>query len=143
MSLVHRLAMCPKQLALNIVFTRPRALIFGVKQCLVVLFQVCSVGDPRALQRGVLGSKMKLYLNICSRTARLWCLKFGIHVISPDFGRSSPFGAFPPGLTLGRRNLPTRGFSNVIFLRPYFCPNILSFTAVSTWRINCLQLKSV
>ena len=39
----------------------------------------------------------------------------GIHVISPDFGGSSRFGAFPPGLTLGRRNLPTRGFSNVIF----------------------------
>ena len=25
-----------------------------------------------------------------------------IHVISPDFGGSSRFGAFPPGLTLGR-----------------------------------------
>ena len=62
-----------------------------------------------------------------------------IHVISPDFGGSSRFGAFPHGLTLGRRNLPTRGFSNVIFLGPYFSPNILSFTAVSTWRINCLQ----
>ena len=62
-----------------------------------------------------------------------------IHVISPDFGGSSRFGAFPHGLTLGRRNLPTRVFSNVIFLGPYFSPNILSFTAVSTWRINCLQ----
>ena len=39
-----------------------------------------------------------------------------IHVISPDFGGSSRFGAFPPGLNLGRRNLPTRAFSNVIFL---------------------------
>ena len=58
--------------------------------------------------------------------------------ISPDFGGSSRFGAFSPGLTLGRRNLPTRGFSNVIFLGPYFCPNILSFTAGSTWRIICL-----
>ena len=66
-----------------------------------------------------------------------------IHVISPDFGGSSRFGAFPHGLTLGRRNLPTRDFSNVIFLGPYFSPNILSFTAVSAWRINCLQLKSV
>ena len=60
-------------------------------------------------------------------------------MISPDFGGSSRFGAFPHGLTFGRRNLQTRGFSNVIFLGPYFCPNILSFTAVSTWRINCLQ----
>ena len=62
-----------------------------------------------------------------------------IHVISHDFGGSSRFGAFPHGLPLGRRNLPTRHFSNVIFLGPYFSPNILSFTAVSTWRINCLQ----
>ena len=63
-------------------------------------------------------------------------------MISPDFGGSSRFGAFPHGLTLGRRNLPTRGFSNVIFLVPYFSPNILSFTAVSTWRINCLQRQN-
>ena len=62
-----------------------------------------------------------------------------IHVISPDFGGDSRFGDFSHGLTLGRRNLPTRGFFNVIFLGPYFSPNILSFTAVSTWRINCLQ----
>ena len=71
----------------------------------------------------------------------LHCLPSNIHVISPDFGGSSRLGAFPHGLTLGRRNLPTRGFSNVIFLGPYFSPNILSFTAVSTWRINCLQLQ--
>ena len=38
-----------------------------------------------------------------------------IHVISPDFGGSSWFGAFSPGLTLRRRNLLTRGFSNVVF----------------------------
>ena len=38
-----------------------------------------------------------------------------MHVISPDFGGSSRFGAFPPGLNLGRRNLTTRAFSNVIF----------------------------
>ena len=73
----------------------------------------------------------------------VWLQQTSIHVISPDFGGSSRFGAFPHGLTLGRRNLPTSGFSNVIFLGPYFCPNILSFTAVSTWRINSLQLKSV
>ena len=73
--------------------------------------------------------------------ARSWGMS--IHVISPDFGGSSRFGAFPHCLTLGKQNLPTTGFSNVIFLGPYFCPNILSFTAVSTWRINCLQLKSV
>ena len=74
---------------------------------------------------------LQIWTNIC------------VHVISPDFGGSSRFGAFPPGLTLGRRNLPTRGFSYVIFLRLYFCPNILSFTAVSTWRVNCLQLESI
>ena len=72
-----------------------------------------------------------------------WISKNIIHVISPNFGGSSGFGGFPHGLTLGRRNLPTRGFSNVIFLGPYFSPNILSFTALSAWRIICLQLKSV
>ena len=80
------------------------------------------------------------------KDAVLMCYLFDIimlpcHVISPDFGGSSLFGAFPHGLTLGRRNLPTRGFSNVFFLGPYFSPNILSFTAVSTLRKNCLQLK--
>ena len=48
-----------------------------------------------------------------------------IHVISPDFGGSSRFGAFPPGLTLGRRNLLTRGFfqchfSRIVFLSEHF-----------------------
>ena len=43
-----------------------------------------------------------------------------IHVISPDFGGSSRFGAFPPGLTLGRRNLPTRGFFQFHFSRTVF-----------------------
>ena len=42
-----------------------------------------------------------------------------IPVIFPDFGGSSQFGVFFPGLTLRRRNLPTRGFSDVVFLRPY------------------------
>ena len=38
-----------------------------------------------------------------------------IHVISPDFIGSSRFGAFSHGLTLGRRNLPTRGFPMFFF----------------------------
>ena len=41
--------------------TRPRALIFGMKHCLVDLYQVYSVGDAKvkmAVQRGFLGSKM-------------------------------------------------------------------------------------
>ena len=38
-----------------------------------------------------------------------------IHVITPDFGGSSRFGAFSPRLTLGRRNIPTRDFSDVVF----------------------------
>ena len=69
------------------------------------------------------------------------CSLHDIHVISPDFGGSSRFGAFLHGLTLGRRNLQTR-----VFAMSFFSDRIsehLSFTAVSTWRINCLQLKGV
>ena len=58
-------------------------------------------------------------------------------MISPDF---EPFSHRLP---LGRRNLPMTGFSNVIFLGLYFCSNGLSFTAVSTLRVNGLQPKSV
>ena len=51
---MHRLVMCCKQFALNVFSetTRPRALIFGMKHCLVDLCQVCSVGDPR-VQNGL------------------------------------------------------------------------------------------
>ena len=47
---------------------------------------------------------------------------YDIHVISPDFVGSSRFGAFSHGLTLGRRNLPTRGFPMllVFFLSEHF-----------------------
>ena len=44
----HLVIFC-KQFALNIFSetTRPRSFIFGIKHCLVDLYQVCSVGDPR------------------------------------------------------------------------------------------------
>ena len=45
--------MCHQQFALNNIFsetTRPRALIYDLKHCLVDLYQVCSVGGPRVLK---------------------------------------------------------------------------------------------
>ena len=38
-----------------------------------------------------------------------------IHVISPDFGGSSQFGAIPPDPAVGKGNLPTKDFSHNIF----------------------------
>ena len=123
----------------------------------IVIFMVCAIfsnsshlGIPnckkiqRIHTRNILAQRRinfnQWFLRYCH--FRVYAI-FSIHVISPDFSGSSRFGAFPPGLRLGRRNLPTRVFSNFIFLGPYFCPNILSFTAVSTSQIHCLQLKSV
>ena len=54
-----------QQFALNDIFsktTRPRALIFGMKYCLVDLYQVYSNGAPGAQNGsvvGVLGSQIK------------------------------------------------------------------------------------
>ena len=45
-------------------------------------------------------------------------LKERVHVISPDFCRSSRFGAFSPCPPPWRQKLPTRVFSNVIFFGP-------------------------
>ena len=103
--------------------------------CLIVLYE----GHPRSLANSIIIlSILELGNSNNTLTGEGKGEESCIHVISPDFSGSSRFGAFPPGLTLGRRNLPTRGFSNVIFLGPYFCPNILSFKAGSTWRIICL-----
>ena len=76
----HVLVMCHKQFALNIFSEtwRPRALIFVMKHCLVDLFQVCSVGDPRVQNgpaAGGLGFENEMCLKIFSRTAGLRCLK--------------------------------------------------------------------
>ena len=67
---------CPScvvnKFALNDIFsktTRPRALIFGMKHCLVVLYQVYSNGCPRVQNgpgAGGLGFETKKYLKIFS-----------------------------------------------------------------------------
>ena len=59
-----------------------RALIFGMKLCLIDLNQVFSNGSP-GVQNGSaargLGFENKIYLKIIfSRTARFRCLKFGV-----------------------------------------------------------------
>ena len=65
-----------------------------------------------------------------------------IHVISPDFGGSSRFGAFSPGPPSGDENSLWE-----VFPMSFFSDRIsvlhLSFTAVSTWRVNGLQLEIV
>ena len=70
---------------LKIFFSRTawlRCLKFGMKHCLVVLYQVCSNGGPRVQNgpgAGGLGFETKKYLKIFfSRTAWLRCLKFGM-----------------------------------------------------------------
>ena len=76
---------CRQQFALNIFpeTARPRASIFGMKHCLVNLYQVYSNSAPR-VQTGPaagegLGFENRIYLKIFfSRTARLRCLKFGM-----------------------------------------------------------------
>ena len=61
---------------------KPRALIFGMKHCLVDLYQVCSNGGPwlqNGPAAGGLGFKNEIYLKIFfSRTAWLRYLKFGL-----------------------------------------------------------------
>ena len=62
--------------------TRPRALIFGMKHCLVDLYQIHSNGAPGVQNgpaTGGLGFKNKIYLKFffCG-TARLRCLKYGM-----------------------------------------------------------------
>ena len=66
--------MCRKQFALNVFSetTRPRALIFGMKHCLLDFYQVCSVSDPRVQKgpaAGGLGVENEICLKIFSRTA--------------------------------------------------------------------------
>ena len=61
---MRHLVISHKQFALNVFSetTRPRALVFGIKHCLVNLYQVSSIGDPRIQngpEAGVLCSKMK------------------------------------------------------------------------------------
>ena len=75
---MRRFVMCRKQFALNVFSetTRPGALIFGKKHCLVDLFQVYLVGDPRVQNGpavgggGSLGFKNEICLKILSKTAR-------------------------------------------------------------------------
>ena len=74
-----------EQFALNNISSetvRPRALIFGMKHCLVDFYQVCSNGGPgirNGPAAGGLGFKNKIYFKIFFfRTALLRCLKFGM-----------------------------------------------------------------
>ena len=80
---MRRLAMCRKQFVLNVCSetTRPRALIFGMKHCLVNLYQVCSIGDLM-VQNGP--AEVGLGFNqICLKSSlellgNFRCLKFGV-----------------------------------------------------------------
>ena len=82
-SVMPCLVVCHKQLGLNVSSdtTRPRALIFGMKHCLVDLYPVYSIGDAR-VQNGTAARGFRFVNELCLktffRTARLRCLKFGI-----------------------------------------------------------------
>ena len=74
---------CRQQFALNDIFfetSRPRALTFNMKHCLIDLYQVCSNYGPgvqNSPASGVLGSKIRKHLKIFfSRSAWLRCLNF-------------------------------------------------------------------